>query len=164
MNSEASKYEVAQKHIQALEEKVTFSDEELFLFQKFALFDYLIGNLDRHEENWMLIMQEGRLTAIKAIDNENAFPKKHPPEGSIAARNMYKWKSLKIAQQPFTEEALAFLRSQFTEENKAALLQELTKGSTPFLDEEMQAAFEQRWDTILAVAAGSSPKSLAIVS
>ena len=44
----------AREHIKALESKALFTEEEKLLFQKSAIFDFLIGNLDRHEDNWFV--------------------------------------------------------------------------------------------------------------
>ena len=43
---------------EAWNSKESFTEAEIALFQQFALFDYLIGNLDRHEENWFVTMNK----------------------------------------------------------------------------------------------------------
>ena len=68
--------------------KKGFTEAETTKFQKFTIFDYLIGNLDRHEQNWFVtVSPDKEITNIRAIDNANAFPKKQPGMGSLAARN-----------------------------------------------------------------------------
>jgi hypothetical protein len=44
------------------------------MFQIFAILDYCFGNQDRHNENWLLKIEDGKITKIAMIDNGNSFP------------------------------------------------------------------------------------------
>jgi hypothetical protein len=81
--------------------------EEQVLFQQFIIFDYLIGNSDRHEENWMVQLdKEGRLTGIGAIDNGNSFIEKNPKaKDKTILKNQYRWGQHPYSVPPFTQEA-----------------------------------------------------------
>lgn len=84
---------------------------ELDLFQTFILFDYLIGNLDRHEENWMVeLSEDGRLIGIGAIDNGNSFIEKNPKaDDKTILKNQYRWGEHPYSTHPFTDGAKAFI-------------------------------------------------------
>ena len=155
-----------------------FTDGELTLFQKFAIFDYLIGNLDRHEENWLVIFDahaDGTKTLkyIKAIDNANAFPKKHPkpftkkvPSGLDLlinpARNQYKWKNLNIARFTFTAEIKEFVKNNLSSEKIRSMLKIIDREMPDFLDDSMHTLFLQRTDTLRrTVEEGKTPEQLA---
>lgn len=78
---------------------------ELVKFQKMVLFDYLIGNLDRHDKNWLVQQdKKGLITSVKAIDNANAFLTSNPTEGRkdfVVRQKQYAWKSFPLAMQGF---------------------------------------------------------------
>lgn len=150
---EARVYEEAVNAIEKFDSKAQFSEQELFLFQKFAIFDYFIGNLDRHEENWLVILsKENELMHIKAIDNANSFPHKHPSKGAYAARNRYKWKQLNIAKHPFTEETRKFIRSHFAPLNIADLIREIDRQIPGFLNNKMKKLLLKRAQVIMSFA------------
>lgn len=103
-------------------EKKEYTPEELNRFQIFAIFDYLIGNLDRHAENWMVKIRkkDGTIKKIIPIDNANILPKQEPNLLNIDARkNQYGWKSFNISNHPFTNEVKEFIKKidhQFVDE------------------------------------------------
>ncbi len=75
-------------------------DEE---FQRFAIIDFLVGNLDRHLANWMLPKDStAETTEISAIDNGYAMPHKHPEKKRT---NQYLWRILPHAQVNFGADA-----------------------------------------------------------
>lgn len=84
--------------------KDSYSEKELEHFQRFAIQDFLTGNLDAHDENWYVETNKGgEITGIVGIDKANSFPETLPDEASLKTRNMYLWKEYSIANQPFTE-------------------------------------------------------------
>lgn len=95
------------------------SESEVTLFQKMACFDFILGNIDRHGENWMAqVDATGRMTDIKMIDNGSSFPRHHMIEGTgkdllreYAALNQYNWATYGSALLPFTPEMVAHIRS-----------------------------------------------------
>lgn len=164
---DSNQYEEAKGVIDQIDGKKEFSETEQTIFQKFALFDYLIGNLDRHEENWFVTMKqneqgEPEITRIKAIDNANAFPKKVPRKNSRGSRNQYKWKIFNIAKKPFTQETLDFVKNNLESEKIDAFIRELHKDMKGFLDKDMEALLRQRANMIIdLVKEGKTPAELA---
>ena len=91
------------------------SKEEKLVFLRFIIFDYLIGNLDRHDKNWMMkiVMNEGKptLVAIAAIDNGNSFPVRHPTDSATLKENnsrvrmrQYEWRDHILAKITIDDE------------------------------------------------------------
>lgn len=73
-------------------------------FEKMAIFDFAIGNIDRHFGNWF-VTENGR---IYLFDNGNAFTEKHS-DSFISRLNQYTWAILPQAQVPFSKEAQALI-------------------------------------------------------
>jgi len=93
-------------------EKASSSDIEKF--QRFAVMDFLMGNLDRKLDNWMVKMtDDGHIEDIKMIDNANCFTRGHLPDDilDVAKRNQYAWKKLSLAGVPITEETKKLIAS-----------------------------------------------------
>lgn len=86
------------------------SQDNLQELQDFWVFDYLIGNLDRHGGNWLVKLacqgQDGKraILDVTGIDQGAAFYSKHP-NTFLAKRNQYKWGELDIAKKDFTDQA-----------------------------------------------------------
>lgn len=74
--------------------------------QKFWIFDYLIGNLDRHEQNWFLKQdaKTGDITGVMGIDQGASFYLR-ASDSFLALRHQYQWAELEAAELPFTPEA-----------------------------------------------------------
>ncbi|MBS3904980.1 MAG: hypothetical protein KGZ39_06610 [Simkania sp.] len=104
--------------------------EELYLFQKMVIYDYLFGNLDRHLENWLLKYSAmKKLQKIAMIDNGNAFPESLPTErilDSIGRRKMYQWKTHPWSRYAFDPRITTRLR-MLTPEKINQYLNELRK-------------------------------------
>ncbi|HEV8051920.1 MAG TPA: hypothetical protein VGP47_05450 [Parachlamydiaceae bacterium] len=151
-----------------LDGKDEFTENETFLFQKLAIFDYLIGNLDRHEENWLVTFSSvNEITHIKAIDNANAFPKIQPEKGSPAARNQYLWKELKISDQKFSPEIINFVQDMITPDKLIKVVVDIKKECGDFLDEDMKNLLLLRQKVIYKLICeedGKTPKDLADIS
>lgn len=145
-------YQEFKQIMEKVENQPFFNPNENTLFQKFAIFDYLIGNLDRHEENWFLILDEktNEITSIKAIDNANAFPRVQPEKDSWAANNQYKWKNLKIAREKFTENTIKFVQEKLTSEAIDEIIKEIKCKNKEFFDEngDMEKFLRLRADVI----------------
>jgi Phosphatidylinositol 3- and 4-kinase len=157
-------YQQAQEGIEQINNSISFSKEELILFQKFAIFDYLIGNLDRHDENWLIAWENHIIKHIKAIDNANAFPKVQPDKNTVAARNQYLWKNLKIANEYFREETVQFVKDNLTPEKILAIISELNKVLPGFLEMEMERLLFRRAEDIWRmVQTNHTPAQLAEV-
>lgn len=165
------------KHIRMIDQvdkKGMFYESELILFQKFAIFDYLIGNLDRHGLNWLItVSPDKKITSIRAVDNANAFPKKQPAKNSSAAKNQYAWKSFNIAEQEFTHIVKQFVKDNLNPDkikNVIKVIKEDLKGNSEedpgFLDNDMEELFIKRANVIfnLIEKNNQSPATLANIS
>jgi hypothetical protein len=145
-------YAEAQKVMEKMDSKLNFSEAENTTFQKFAIFDYLIGNLDRHDENWFITLsEENEIQTIKAIDNANSFPRKHPSKDAWGARNQYKWKETRLAQQTFTPQLIEFVQENLSIEKIKECLKSIKIDLPYFLDADMEALLMQRAAIILNI-------------
>lgn len=122
-----------------------------------AIYDYLIGNLDRHEENWgIAVIKSGEqeTTALEVIDNANAFLRKNPLNaGKI--KNQYAWKNLELAKEPLTPEIKDFITT-LTEDKMMAFIAEIEKKYPGFWDQHMQDRLLERLRAIKTVAADNT--------
>ncbi|MDR3625123.1 MAG: hypothetical protein P4L16_08325 [Chlamydiales bacterium] len=107
-------FEEVEMVLSELESRDYFSEEELILFQKSVIFDFLIGNLDRDEKNWFIKRASGdnkglrRIVDLKLIDNANSFIRKNPMYTN-QIKNQYKWKELKISIFSFVNKIKEFV-------------------------------------------------------
>ena len=88
-------------------EKTGFTKNSIESFQTFALFDFLTGNMDRHDENWLIkLTKDGQIEQIVAIDNGNSFPARHLREGrsEFIESNQYAWAGLGLSKLPLLED------------------------------------------------------------
>lgn len=135
------------------DKKTNYNENEIYKFQLMAVFDYLIGNLDRHEENWFVEISEKSnendpaFTNLNCIDNANSFPIKHPSKTTflnlIKLWNQYKWRKLKIADQKFCPQIVEFVKN-ISNEQIDSYLELLNKNLPDFLEPGMQKTFEDR--------------------
>ncbi|MBS0637594.1 MAG: hypothetical protein JSS12_08785, partial [Verrucomicrobia bacterium] len=144
-------FKEAKELVGNLEQKNEYSLQELELFQKMAVFDFLIGNLDRHEENWFVKEIGGNISELKTIDNANSFLRKNPSSGDKIG-NQYKWRKLKIADSPLTEQMKQFIREKLTSRNIQAFVQKLQQDLPEFLDDEMKHNLYVRVAVLLKAA------------
>lgn len=147
-----------------VDSKEHFTEEEKNKFQQFIIYDYIIGNLDRHDENWFITISENmEMTDIKAIDNANAFPKKQPLKGAIATRNQYQWQTRNIAKEKFTDKSKRFVLENLTPEKIQEFVDKLNYEQPGFLDEDMEMLLKKRARVaqILVQKEGSTPQDLA---
>ncbi|MCE5294227.1 MAG: hypothetical protein LLF94_06395 [Chlamydiales bacterium] len=144
-------FKEAADHIDAMEAKEVYTEQEVALFQKMAIFDYLIGNLDRHEENWFVKVVNNEITEIRTIDNANSFLRKNP-ESADKIRNQYKWRRFKIAEVPLTASSKAFIQEQLKSENIDAFVTKLNTELPGFLDKEMTNQLYDRAEVLRKAA------------
>jgi Phosphatidylinositol 3- and 4-kinase len=152
------------------------NERELERFQKFAIEDYLIGNLDRHSDNWLLQLKNGHLDGITAIDNANAFTEKNPADHTRWARwvtfwirrQQYQWRHFPLANLPFSEESREEMR-KLTPVTVDSIIAQLrfqlppTDDRDAFLSEEMIEKLRQRACVLRKAAEQSdfNPRQLA---
>lgn len=121
-------YKEAKEILSDFEKKPSYTHEEIVLFQKMAVYDYLIGNLDRHEENWFVRFADNttNIVDLKCIDNGNSFIKSNPSIKYLM-KNQYKWKKEKIAQIPFTDEIKLLVKQNVSQKQIEEFISEMTK-------------------------------------
>lgn len=127
----------ADEIVHLFDTKETYTDEELYIFQIFVIFDYLLGNLDRKLENWLLDWVENEIRAIYPIDNANAFFTQKP-EGLLglnAAKHLYAWKNLRLATFAFTPA----MRKDIEENVNDDLIQRIIKSINE--DEQIRSCY-----------------------
>lgn len=128
----------ADQIIQEIDGKSSFSRKEINIFQIFIIFDYLLGNLDRHLENWLIKVINNCMGAIYPIDHANSFPLKKPNWLNLnAAKNVYKWKELELAKFPLTKEIKSFIEGKITDEMIQKVIQSIDE------DEQIKSCYPQ---------------------
>ncbi len=120
----------------------SFSKEEIAIWQKMVVWNFLIGNLDPHDENIFVQMdEEGILSDLKMIDHGNCFPLYNPGMGS--AGNLGAWGHFSISREPFLEEIKAFILENITEQNCVAFLNGSTERAAFFKDSMKKLQIER---------------------
>ena len=137
--------------------KKSYQSEELVIFQKFAFFDYALGNLDRHEENWFVkVDQEGRLTGIKAIDNANTFPKRAHNSQSLVSPpyNQYAWAREPVAGSIIEPDVKKWIQEQFCEKRRQEIVDALKTNPKleGFLTKEMEFQLLNRLNVLFELS------------
>ena len=99
------------------------TSEEISLFQRFVIFDYFLGNLDRHLENWLVKPAEGGkgMANIALIDHEHSFPEEQPTGArkyNYARKHQYEWADLPLSKASFTEENCLLMKKMASEVEK----------------------------------------------
>lgn len=137
--------------------------ESIDQFQKLVLFDILLGNLDRHDENWMVEVERDevnvKIIKLTAIDNANSFPKENPSE---KLKNQFAWCEHPLANYPLSENTIALIESMETkgidgfinavkDHDDLKILNEETGDSESLLDADMQRLLTQRFNFILSL-------------
>jgi hypothetical protein len=139
------------------------TEKEKFLFQKMACLDFLLGNSDRHSDNWMVKTDnQGCITDIKLIDNGASLPRQHVIQGTIpgdffrrtAAHNQYNWATFKASEEGFTGEMKTFIENLSSDDLEEAF--NAIDGEQPnYLTEEMKTFAHERLTLLKKAAAGS---------
>lgn len=167
----AKKVDLAKHHMGKINGKTSYSEEELNIFQSFVIFDFLLGNLDRHDENWMVEF-DGEIKRIVPIDNANSFPQlNHGIQNVNAWQNQYAWKRCSIAKLPFTEKMKAFVRENVHSNNIERIITKIISdpdilrlyGNKLFLTEEAQTGLRNRAAALMKIIhrEGFTPEQLA---
>lgn len=168
-------YKEAKHILLKFNQKETYLQEEIDIFQKMVIYDYLIGNLDRHEENWFVRhvgdgdQEPITITEIRCIDNANSFIKINPGIVTKRLTNQYKWKKEKIAQSPFSEGTKAFIRENLTPEKIDSFISEVEKDTQlkDLLEPEVVGNFKKRLSILQHLAQKSyefSPAQLGLLT
>jgi len=137
---------------------------ELFLFQLMVLYDYLLGNLDRHLENWLVGTKSmNKLQRLAMIDNGNAFPQEHPTEGVrdyFGRQKMYQWKQHSWAKYSFDERIYARMRALSPEAIDSfidMMRKILPEGGREFLTEKRIQKLQERASLLTSLGKNQNP-------
>lgn len=82
-------------------------EDEQAAFEFFTLFDFWLGNLDRHIDNIFVVKSNPTWSSMKCIDNANSFP-----ESGMSTRvsdHMYQWGSYEAAKQPYSQKTREYI-------------------------------------------------------
>lgn len=83
------------------------------LVDQVVIGDVIMGNMDRHGENWFYLPTDQE---IRLIDGGHSFPPYHPRKSNwLLLRNMYLWRKLPQFQQPFSERGKTAIRILFSQ-------------------------------------------------
>lgn len=130
-------------------------------FQEFAIHDFLIGNLDCHDENWLVELTNNRSFFV-GIDKANSFLVSNPGTWGIGSENQYMWKKTPLARVPFTEKMRAKMR-EMTPQKVDQFLKLVKKSHPEFLEPSMEYLLRERANAIREIAEinGATPADLA---
>ena len=111
-----------------------------FDYEKMAILDFVIGNIDRHYGNFFVL--KGK--KLICFDNGNAFPEKH--SGSwVSKLNQYAWGLLPQAETQFSPEARELIKS--LREKQGSMIERLKQNN--FLNEEQEKAMRERIEVLI---------------
>jgi hypothetical protein len=134
------------------------TEKETILFQKMASLDFILGNVDRHAENWMVKTDlEGQITKIILIDNGSSIPRKYTTGGmdyftKMAAHNQYNWATFISSDKPFDQEVSDFIKG-IDEKALDDVFNYLDSDHPGYLSQSMKRGVQERL-RILKKAAG----------
>lgn len=152
-----------------LDAKLEYTDAELDIFQIFTIFDYLIGNLDRHSSNWLVNWENENLKKIVPIDNANCFPKQVPNFYNFGAwMNLFAWKNFNIANQSFTDKIKEYVKTHLTQKRIEIIISSIDQDEeikNLYKIQKIKAFFEkyitqEMIDNIKKRLASKNPKAL----
>ncbi len=138
-------------------QKNCFYASEIETYQKFVVEDFLIGNIDRHNDNWFYHEENGHISSIFAIDNANSFLEKNPSTQTLkgkwtsfwARRHQYQWKEFRLADIPLLPKIKTAIK-KLTPLTVDRIFRHIgnrfpkTLDSDAFFSSEMRAKFYQR--------------------
>ena len=141
--------------VDRFEKNLWYSTPEIQMFQIFAVFDYLIGNLDRHCKNWFVAYTEERsrvkLHRIFAIDHDRAFIHTNP-SSYLGLKSQYFWKNAKIALKPMTYDTKQFIQTHFQPDQISQIMEAVESRMPGFFTREIRKSFEERALVLLKIA------------
>ncbi|MBS4169220.1 hypothetical protein [Parachlamydia sp. AcF125] len=138
-------YQEARKVKYLFNDKANFTEQGWRQFQEMTLCDFLIGNFDRHDDNWLIkVNEEGKIHDIKAIDNAHSFPEKNIWLIKVAARNQYKWRRFPIAEYDYDPKLLSEIRYRLTPLKVEQLISSIDDNLPGFLSEKMIKLLKKR--------------------
>lgn len=133
-------------------------------FQLMTLLNFLSGDLDCHDENW-LVRSEGDCTIkeLRNIDSANCMLTSNPTEAFLTDIKQYPWREWEIAEFEYLDEAREVMRTLIDKEAKEILeIIDNEPSLAGFLNEAMCERFRERAKIlhIMADIPEASPKML----
>ncbi|NGX57421.1 MAG: hypothetical protein K940chlam3_00312 [Chlamydiae bacterium] len=138
------------------ESRDNYTNNEIEMFQKFAVYDYLINNLDRHHGNWMVEYTEKNgspeLKRIHAIDHDRGFSLGNPSGYTLGGKSQYLWRTLKIARHEMTPETKKFIQQNLRKREIDKVVQEIEEKVTGFMSQEMKDRIYEKAEVLIKMA------------
>lgn len=140
------------------DEKKRFGQQELLLWQMSKLFDFLTGNMDGHEGNAFIKIENRKITAAVNFDYDKAFAVESTP----MIGNQYKWAKLEISKHAFTKDTRKALSEMFKEGGDMlkieAFLAKARHENRQNFSLDQEQLLRERVETLKKVAAGEIEK------
>lgn len=149
-------FDVVKQHIKILNEKDRqFIPQELHLWAMSKIGDYLPGNMDGHDENaFVKIDEHGRLIAVVNFDYDKAFAIQLTPW----IDNQYKWVNLEISKRTFPDETKLALQAIFmhpdTEARIQTFLNKAREGGEKNFTQDQEILLRNRIEVIKKIVTG----------
>ncbi|MEC7839906.1 MAG: hypothetical protein VX777_07685 [Chlamydiota bacterium] len=132
--------------------KEEFHEDEIKNFQMMTILDYLMGDLDGHEENWLVKKGKGCLIAkLYKIDNANSFIKSNPERAFLTDCKQYVWSEWVIAEKEFVDCSKKLMLS-LTSELIEQVIDNINHELPLFLDEDIIRLLKQRARVLFTLA------------
>jgi len=147
------------------EKRESYTNEEIEMFQEFAVYDYLIGNLDRHHRNWLVEYSEHegetKLERVHAIDHDRTFVMRNP-SSYLGLKSQYDWRELKIAKEALTDQGKQMILNNLQSDQIDRILQNIDQKVPNFMTPEMKARIHERAAVLrkMALSEGETPEKL----
>jgi hypothetical protein len=127
-----------------LQARNTYDPNEKVLWQRMCLYNFLIGNLDPHNENIFVRMyKQGHLNEVRMIDHGNSFIEYNPAAWG-AKGNQGHWGTYKISKEAFEPEVLDFIKNQLTSEKLESFVQQMGSSREKFWSVRMDQLMRDR--------------------
>lgn len=111
----------AREYIDSIFKNREPDENELKIYQKFLILDYLLGNMDRHDRNWLIEVDETtqKIKRIIPIDNEKCLPIRHIErtwQYAAIDHNQYApHRDLSWSNKPVSEDVKDWKNNRFSE-------------------------------------------------
>lgn len=141
--------------------KERFFEDEIIQWQMMCLHQLLIGNMDPHDENiFVQVDENGILKKIAVIDHGNSFIESNPGIGPKG--NQGCWRKYKISKQKFHPQVLEFIRKNLDKEHVEQFIDWVKKERGIFWNDKMDAKIRQRFALMEKILDGTiaTPRQL----
>jgi hypothetical protein len=138
-----------------LQHRKSFTAQETIMWQKMCLHNFLIGNMDPHDENiFVEIDIKGILQKIAVIDHGNSFIESNP--GALGAKgNQGHWGKYKLSNAKFHPEVLQFIKKQLDQEHVEEFIKWVKAERAEFWNDKMEIKMRERFALMKDILSGS---------